>query len=425
MYLSYDKNNIVRTISNKPIKIADCQTIETQINYDNDIIGKMIINGPKKDISEIKVALICNWGDKCGIASYTQMLIEKLRPKVGEIKIFAEEIQDSNEEQDLNDNVKRCWKRGETMIPVFNEIKQWNADFVFIQHEFGIFPKATHFLKLLELLDQIPYVITLHSVYEHLDKTICSAYIKNMIVHTEEGKNSLHKLGHLNNVHVIYHGCVEYKDHSELWNIFQNEYSIIQFGFGFNYKGVDCAIDAIAHLKETQPNKFNEIFFCYMCTESPHTRKIQNNYYNYLNNKVKELNLENNIVIVRGFLSESHICNFLRTAKLAIFPYKNDEKNVVYGASGAIRKAMANGIPIIASDCHLFDDMNGVIPRVSNHVELAAEIDKVFSDQSYRKELISKNLDFVQNHSWENVAQQHLAVFKQIIDNFEKDFIRI
>ncbi len=420
-YVSFNENGIIRTVADSLTKIKDQKIIRTVQRFDNSILGKKIVLGPRPN--SLKVALICNWGDRCGISTYTTLLINSLKLHLSELKIFAEHLATVDEEQDKKDNVVRCWNRGHSMVDTIQQVKDWSPDIVFIQHEFGLFPKATHFLKMLELLNDTPYVITLHSVYEHLDKTICTSYIKNMIVHSQNAKNSLEAHGHLNNVNVIHHGCVEYSDHSELWNIFQNDYVVIQFGFGFNYKGVDCAIDAIKKL--TEIDKYKNIFYCYMCSESPHTKTIQNDYYNRLNTKVQELNLGENVVIVRGFLSEQHICNFLRTAKLAIFPYKNDEKNIVYGASGAIRNAMANGIPIIASDCHLFDDLDGVVPRIANANELASEIDRIFSDSAYRHLLVRKNLEFITENTWEQVAKQHVQVFEKIIDENENNIVRV
>lgn len=422
MFVSYDKHNIIRALSTTPIKIGGQTTIQTpEIQENQRAVGKKIALGTRNGL--LRVALICNWGDKCGIATYTNHLVCPLRKRVN-LRIFAEEIITPNPAQDETDGVVRCWKRGTSMAACIQKVLEWQPDIVFIQHEFGIFPKATHFLKMLELLENVPYVMTMHSVYEHLDKTICTAYIKNMIVHSEDAKQSLYRNGHLNNVNVILHGCVQYPDISELWNIFQNDYAIIQFGFGFNYKGVDVAIDAIHHLKQSS-EKFKDIFYCYMCTESPHTRAIQQDYYNYLSEKVNSLGLQENVVIVRGFLSEKHISNFLRTAKLAIFPYKNDLTNVVYGASGAIRNAMANGIPIIASDCHLFDDVDGIVPRITSHIDLAEEIDHVFSSQEYRKSLVDRNLAFVRDHNWEATADQHLDVFRKIIEQYETGMVRV
>jgi glycosyltransferase involved in cell wall biosynthesis len=423
MYISYDKHGIIKMTSMQPIHAMGRSTIKTdQFDSSNYLVGKRVVLGKRSD--KLRIALIVNWGDKCGISTYTENLTNALRPKVQEVKIFSEHIANVDAERDKVNNVVRCWRRGESMVPAIKAVLDWRPDLVFIQHEFGIFPKATHFLKMLEMLNDTPYVITLHSVYEHLDKTICTAYIKAMIVHSEAARESLFRNGHRNNIHVIYHGCVEYPDNSELWNIFQNDYAVIQFGFGFNYKGVDMAIDAISHLKRTQ-EKFKDIFYCYLCTESPHTKSIQQEYYNHLSTRVAELGLEDNVAIMRGFLSEQHVCNFLRTAKLAIFPYRNDEKNIVYGASGAIRNAMANAVPVIASDCHHFDEFDGVLPRVKDSVELSQEIDKVFSDQAYRDALVERCLNFVKQHSWDKTADQHLAAFRKVIDANEADLVRV
>src|SRR5205814_2077798 len=140
-------------------------------------------------------------------------------------------------------------------------IKNYDPDFVIIQHEFGLFSKAGYFLQLLQGIDRFPYVLTMHSVYEHLDKAVCTSAVKNIVVHTEEGKNVLRRVGNNNNIFVIPHGCVKIPEQDELWNIFQTPYAIVQFGFGFYYKGVDTALEAIAHLKKTQPNKYKDIFY--------------------------------------------------------------------------------------------------------------------------------------------------------------------
>jgi len=423
MYVALSNDNIIEVVSKQPINIkgkhvAQIQELEGQ--SERELVGKKLFVGHRKESKELRIALICNWGDRCGIATYTEFLVNALRPKVGEIAIFAEDNPDAAEEE----GVIRCWKRGESMVPAMQRVLDWKPDLVFVQHEYGIFPKATHFLKMLEMLDDVPYVMTFHSVYEHLDKTVCTAYLKNLIVHSTNARDSLFRLGHRNNVYVIPHGCVVYPEHDELWNIFQNEYTVIQFGFGFEYKGVDVAVDAVQMLKEKDP-KFKDLFYCYMCSESVHTRTLQEKYYKQIRNQVQEMGLEENVVVLRGYLSEQHLCNFLRTAKLAIFPYKNNPNNTVYGATGALRKAMANGIPVIASESHLFDDLEGIVPRPTDAASLACEIDKVFSDADYRDHLIAQNLDFVDNNTWDITADRHIAVFQDVIARSESNGIRV
>jgi glycosyltransferase involved in cell wall biosynthesis len=292
-------------------------------------------------------------------------------------------------------------------------VQQYDPDFVIIQHEFGIFPKAPYLLQMLQMLETIPYAVVLHSTYEHLDKSICTSAMKNIIVHTEIAKNVLRSLGNSSNISVIPHGCTEFPDRQELWNIFQTPYAIVQFGFGFFYKGVDRAIDAIHILKSEQPEKYKDIFYCYLCSENSHTRNIHSEYMTYLTDKVEKLGLEDNVVIVRKWNTDQEINVYLRTAKLAIFPYLINPDNTVYGASGAIRISFANGIPCIASESHLFDEISG-LPRPTNSVDLAREMDKVFSDGKYREALIKNQDDYVANNTWDITIDRYLDVMNQI-----------
>lgn len=420
MYISINKSGVIQAVSKETnIQIKGNRTIIVSDSNEKEFsVGKRIVEKPIKKLKELRVAGICNWGDQCGIATYSEQLIAELKKHVKEVKIFAE-VTDG-----IDDGIDRCWKRGESCSNVVRKIIDYNPDVIFIQHEFGIFPKATHFLKLLEMIDNIPYVITLHSVYEHLDKTVCTSYIKNIITHNDNGKRCLENLGHKNNVYVLKHGCNVYEDTSQLWNIFQNEHAIIQFGFGFDYKGLDCAIEAVDILKN-RSEKFKDIFYCYLCSESNHTRSIQNRYYSEIRELVEKRGLGDNIVVLRGYLSDQHIRNFLRTAKLAVFPYKNDLNNVVYGSSGAVRKAMSNGIPVIASDCHLFDDLDGIVPRPSNPQQLADEIEKVFTSQEYKQELLKKSKEFVVKYSWENVGKEYAEILCDLAKITDCNTIRV
>lgn len=410
MYVCHDDFGIVKAVSDDAIYMDGLATMIVKDKPRSTwarLIGTKIVS-TKKPANQLRVAVICNWNQACGISTYSKFLLDALRPKVAEIKIFSEFSSHDKHAVD-------CWTRGESMRTAIEKVMQWKPDFVLIQHEFGLFPKATHFLTMLQMLDKVPYAVTLHSVYEHLDKTICTSAIRNIIVHSEEAKNILRKIGNDSNIFVIPHGCVEAEDSSELWNIFQTPYCIVQFGFGFFYKGVDIALDAIHRLKEADPEKYSNIFYCYLCSSNSHTDNVHDQYYEFLTQKIKELNLEDNVAIIRKYQTEQTLNHYLRTAKLAIFPYVTDPNNTVYGASGAIRVAMANGIPVIASKSHLFDDLEGVVPRPHNAMSLAVQIDKIFSNGEYRQQLLDANKHFIETNTWENVADRYLDVQKKII----------
>lgn len=415
MWIALNKKNVIVGVSEHKFTMSGHTITEIESKGSKSDWFKLIGTKLRKEvkIKDLRVAFICNWNDPCGISTYSQYLVEALIPKVKDFHVFSEEgFSDGDPSY-----VTRCWKRGTSLKNLINKVLAWKPDYIIIQHEFGIFPKATFFLQLLQGIEDIPYIVTIHSVYEHLDKTICTSAMKNIVVHTEEGKQVLRRLGNTNKVFVVPHGCVKFEEEEkgELWNIFQNPYTIVQFGFGFFYKGVDKMLDAVHYLKNSD-HKFKDIFYCYLCSENPHTNLVHLQYYDFLVDKINKLDICDNVAIIRKFQSEQIIKNYLRTAKIAVFPYVGDPKNMVYGASGAIRVAMACDTPVIASDCHQFDDLHGVVPRPGDYRELAKEIDKVFSDEKYRTSLIGKISNYIDNNNWDITADRYLDLYSQIRD---------
>lgn len=414
MYVSHDKNGIIVAASDHHISINGNSTSRTLMSKAQvtEMVGRKIVSWAEKDVSELRIAIICNWNMPCGISTYTKFLVGALKSKVKEVRMFSEEGTPLSPD---DEGVVRCWQRGKSMASAIAKLSEWHPDFVIVQHEYGIFPNACYFLQMLQALSEFPYVVTMHSVYEHLDKTVCSSAVKNTIVHSENAKQIMMSRGHGNPVFVIPHGCIRFDDVEELWNIFQTPYAIVQFGFGFFYKGVDRALDAISYLKH-KDDKFKNIFYCYLCAESPFNNAIHDQYYYFLLEKAKELDIEDNIAIVRGYQDEKIINNYLRTAKLALFPYVNNPQNVVYGASGAIRIAMANRVPIVASESHLFDDLDGLVPRPSNHLELAKAIDEIFSNEQVKNDLIKRIDDHTKKVSWDYTSDMYLDCYKEIVN---------
>lgn len=426
LYLLYDRNYIIRSVSTTTV-VSEGQNVKV-IEGDGDLrrlVGRKVPNNMLdhqdlniKNIHELKIALVCNWNDKCGISTYTGYLANAIKNKVSKIRVFSEYTEDQTKEDE--DFVDRCWKREDNLLTLAKRILDWNPDFIIIQHEFGIFPNAFRFMQFTEAIDHVPYVVVMHSVYEHLDKLVYSESCKNIIVHSKEAKNILRNLGNTREIDVIPHGCIASPETEELWNIMKSPYTIMQFGFGFEYKGVERAISAIAHLKRTDP-KFENIFYFFLWSTNSHNTIIQNEYYNKLIKLAEEENVRDNIAIVKKYQSDKMLNLYLRLAKMVIFPYVVNGDNKVYGSSGAIRIAMAHGKPVIASDSHLFDDLEGIVPRPKNSIELAQNIDEIFSNDERRNEIIRSVLKYVHTHNWDYSADQYLELYGKIIQQNFKD----
>lgn len=414
----------MKLASTSPIKTNIYRYVETYHPILNPVGKRLVLDTPYNTTSDqLRIAVICNWDSECGIATYTKYLVDAIASKIGRgaIKIFSEKT--ARESLDTDYDVSYCWTRGETMRPAIKEIIDWKPSVVSVQHEYGIFPKTSYWLQTLQMLENayIPYVVTMHSVYEHLDKTVGSSAMKHIICHSETGRGCLSRLGHKNmdGVYVVPHGCVQIDDENrgELWNTWQTDYPIVQFGFGFSYKGIEMALEAISILKNKHGQKYNNIFYTYFCSDNEHTKNVTSAFIKKLNNDIERLGVENNVAIIRGFQSEQSLNNCIRTSRLVIFPYKTDPKNVVYGASGAVRIAMANGVPVIASSSHMFDDLSGVVPRPDHAQRLADEIDRVFSDGAYRQGILDRSSQYIKENHWDITADRYLGVFRKIIGN--------
>lgn len=200
MFILFDKDYIVKNISDTPVDVDGLQSLkinDIEQQYLENLIGnklpKNIIEENnlithKKD-SDIKVAIICNWKDKCGISTYSEYLHKELSKKVKETKIFSEITTDKTGEDE--NFVDRCWKRGEDISDLSKKVLEWNPDFIIIQHEYGIFPNAFRFMQLMQNFQHIPYAVVMHSVYKHLDKVVYSECAKNIIVHSNNAKKTL------------------------------------------------------------------------------------------------------------------------------------------------------------------------------------------------------------------------------------------
>lgn len=402
-YISYGKSRSVNVISTEDFESigSDESVVKTDVPVNLYQLVKK-----DTDISKIRLGYICNWNQQCGISTYSKFIFDELKANISEYKIFSEV---PFQEEELDDNISYCWKRGDNLKNLVSEIKEYNPNFLLLQHEWGIFPKAGHFMSFITEIKKlhIPIIVVLHSVYDHLDKIIPLSILDNVIVHSIAAKDLLKRIKFKGNVFVIPHGCPPVKKYDEVWNIFQTPYLLFGFGFGFKYKGIEVAIEAIKYLKDTD-EKFKNILYIYVCSESDTNKGIHEYYYNILSSKVEEYGLEDNILLIRGFLEESMLDIYLKTVKMVIFPYISDKNNSVFGSSGAIKIAMSYNIPVIASSSNLFDDVDGYVIRIDNYKELASEIDKLFSSEEYRVKTIENAHKFIDDNTWEKSANKYL-----------------
>jgi glycosyltransferase involved in cell wall biosynthesis len=416
------KHNRIHSISSEPFQCdSDYQIIEipeklSHINSKDLILYAKVKNGEisskliKKSASKMKIALVGNWKMKCGIATYNENLWSEVIKYVGDYKLFIENnpAVDQLNDQSISDNkIVACWKRGNSLQSLVEEIKKYDPDIVWIGHEFGLWPNAAYWLSMMSQLSDYRIIVTMHSIFHHKDKTIIEAAIPEIVVHLQGAHDLLKCEKHIpGKVYVIPHGCFPCTNKERLWNFYKSDHTFMQAGFGFRYKNFQSSIEAVAILKK----KFPDIFFTGLFSESPENIDMHQIYYNELMELVEKLNVQENVAFIRGFQSDETLDSYFRTNKVAVFPYVSQPGHEVFGASGAARLAMSANIPVITSSMPHFSDLPTI--KADTPENIAQELETLFvNDKAIQNQLLKQN-DYINENTWKNIALRYISLFE-------------
>ena len=375
---------------------------------------EIVKKGAGGDARTLRVAFVGNWKMQCGISTYSENLWPEVAKRVGEVKLFIEHNdRPTGDFRKLGNSVLpehsvvQCWKRGTNGSELVKAIKEWDPDVVWIQHEYGLWPNAGNWISLMSQLSDYKVVVTMHSVFYHRDKTICEAAIPEIVVHLAGAKRVLEQEKQVpGKVHMIPHGCYPCTSPERLWNLYKSDHTFLQFGFGFRYKGWEKAIRATAILKETYP----DVFFTGLYSESPFGKHEHQVYFQELQDLIERLGVEDNVGIIRGFQSDASLDSYIRTTRVTLFPYVSSPEHEVWGASGAARMAMSKAVPVVTSSVNHFSDLPTV--KADAPEEIAAAIAALFESPQACEKQIVRQLAYIEENSWENVAAQYVGVFE-------------
>lgn len=378
--------------------------------------GNLVPKHRSVPIREMRLAFVGNWKMQCGISTYSENLWPAVASHVEDFKLFVEFNDVPTGPNNVVGNtvieperVVACWRRGGPLSTLVNELKAYDPDIVWIQHEFGLWPDARHWLSMMSQLSESHRVIvTMHSVFHHRDKTVIEAAMPEIVVHLEGAKKVLQEeKGIAAPIHVIPHGCSSVVDHDRLWNVYKSSHTLVQFGFGFEYKGWEQSIMTTAILKK----EFPDVFFTGLFSESPFNKVSHQLYYDKLISMVNDLGLQDNVALIRGFQSDQALDSYLRTNRVALFPYVSDPVHEVFGASGAARFAMSCAVPVVTSLVNHFSDIPTI--KAVGPEAMAAEIKRLFNNDLAWKKQVDAQLTYLNDNSWAQIALRYVELFEK------------
>lgn len=364
---------------------------------------------------------------ECGIATYSQDLIQSLKAKFKnsfQIKICA--LESDAEKHSYIEPIKYLLNTDES--DAFNKLAiKINADdsiqMVLLQHEFGLFsknePDLRQFLKLLIK----PAIVVFHTVLPN-PNVLLKANVQSIaqlthsiIVMTHSAADILIRSYNIatEKITVIAHGT-HLVQHSEK-ALLKNKYGLTgkkvlsTFGLLSSGKSIETTLDAMPDIIK----KNKDVLFLILGKTHPSVVKEEGEKYRkMLETKIKTLRLKNHVLFINSFLPLTELLEFLQLTDVYLFTSKDPNQAV----SGTFSYAISCGCPIISTPiphaCEVLKDGAGIIVDFGDSNQLAKEVNNLFLDGELRKNISANGLHKIAPTAWENSAIAHALLFEKI-----------
>ncbi len=364
---------------------------------------------------------------ECGIATYSQDLIKSLNNKFSNslsMKVCAIETGDASyiypEEVKyvLNASSEDEYKKLALKINADESIK-----IVLVQHEFGFYrEKEPAFVQFLYELSK-PVAIVFHTVLPHPNEQLkqkvndIAAVCESIIVMTNTSADILASDYGISSqkVKVIAHGTHLVPHLSK--KFLKKKYGLSKrkvlttFGLLSSGKSIETTLEALPAIVQSHP----EVMFLVIGKTHPEVVKSEGERYReMLEEKVKQLNLKDNVRFVNQYLPLPDLLEYLQLTDIYLFT-TNDPNQAV---SGTFAYAMSCACPIISTPIpharEVLTEDTGIIFDFRNAQQLSDSVLRLLNDEPLRKNISSNTLQKIVSTAWENSAVSHAKLFAEI-----------
>ena len=373
-------------------------------------IYEAIDNYTKKTTTK-KVAWVSSYNTKCGIATYSEFIINNFTQlEVTKFANYSEIVVDAKYEKD----VVRCWRDrfDNDNLELIKNILEGGFKSVVINFNFAFFSMD----NLAEIIDQlhlndVKITIIFHSVadvtIEGLEASLSLIKdtlfkVDKLLVHNIDDLNFLKDLGLLN-TGLLAHGV---KNRVGLKLVQKDKVTnIASYGFLLPHKGILELIDAFAMVEK----EFKHIKL--MLVNALYPAKVSNDYLALCKQRVKELNLTKKVTFYSEFLDDKESYKLLDKADLLVMPYHHTNES----ASGAIRYAISTLKPVLCTKQPIFNDVKDIVHFVDGDKteNMADAIKVLLKDKKLLYSKAQKQKLWVEEHDWKMVSQ----IVENIITN--------
>lgn len=307
------------------------------------------------------IGWVSTFNKRCGIATYSQHLLDVLEMPVTVLAGHAYEVTSRD-----NESVVRCWHEGnsDSLDELLAQIDSLSLNMIVIQFNYGFFNFEAFSALLMKLIERrIRIVVTMHATIDpkhdpekRLAKLIPALKLcDRLLVHSIHDLNRLKAYGLVDNVCLFPHGVVvperilASSDGSAL-NIGKT-ITIGTYGFFLPNKGLLETIQAV-HILRSRGLDYRLVM-----VNSQFPVEVSAQEIEQARSLIRRYKLEAYVELETSFLSDEESLRRLSRTDAIMYAYQGTGES----ASGAVRYGLASGKPVITTPLPIFQDVSDVV----------------------------------------------------------------
>ncbi|PRX46814.1 glycosyltransferase family 4 protein [Salegentibacter salegens] len=388
----------------------------------------------------MKIAYIGTYPPReCGIGTFTQNLAcamtaknqqgEKIHKRLiiamndfDETYVYPPEVKLTIRQEQQTDYLKAA-----------NFINSNGADICILEHEFGIFGGngGVYVLPLLHHV-KIPIIVTLHTILENpsytekaILKEICKMADK-VVVMSQMAISFLTSVYDVpdKKIAFIEHGVPDIEfDRKQSKSEFKLKKKKVLMTFGFigRNKGIETVIKALPQIIKNHP----EILYMVLGKTHPNVlRSAGEEYRNYLQLLIKNLKLQNHVLLLNEFIDETELFRYLSACDIYITPYLHEAQIT----SGTLTYAMGSGCAVVSTPywhaAELLQDGKGRLFNFNDSNDLAVTLNTLLDNPATLKAIQRKAYKYGKEIKWPRIGEKYLELAKSILKTPKKESIK-
>jgi glycosyltransferase involved in cell wall biosynthesis len=368
---------------------------------------------------------------ECGIATYTQDLINALETQfIESFHPVVCALESDHETHHYNEEPKfilHTSERNSFTDTTFKINFDPHIKLVVFQHEFGLFASQEEaFFEMLEKI-QKPILFVFHTVLPTPDHAL-KCKVQNMaliasalIVMTNNAASLLINEYEIDasKINIIPHGThlvpsVDCKKLKKQYHL-SGRKILSTFGLLGPSKSIETTLQALPEIIKHYPDV---LFLILGKTHPSILKKDGEDYRLMLEETVKELKIENNVMFINEYLQLPTLLNYLQLTDIYLFTSKDRNQAV----SGTFSYAISSGCPIISTAIphakEVLKIKNGVIIDFESPKQLSEAVIALLNNDKLRLKISLNSFHEMAVTAWQNSAIAHALLFNSLFPEY-------